>query len=675
MVVLAAVRTVQMRRDDPAARGVREPWRGGRRRTLGEQLDVALPARSDPPVGRAVRLERRGPAHLERGRTLLHGSASQDDLDRRCVRTPVVDAHAVDGGIADPRELIALQRREAQPGPFGPDRPREHADAAADQPSDVARQHAGPPHLSGEPCDKSSASHDSARVGYQKDAAAATCRREVALVVALGSVSKALRSPAEPSPGVVRSGLDDGRCRPRVVLDVTSSIVWPGAPVGIVRTVRQFAAFLLDRNDVTAAFCRYDPSFRRYVEVDRALALCGPPASALEIRDPRAARRAGGVASAGRRIVDGLPAGMRADAALLARSTGLVLKSSYWLARGTWSAIRSRWRAAGHAASDSGDVELGATDVYVSMGVDWQHNDLRVLHDLKRTRGFRTVLYCHDLIPVTFPHLISADARPPSRAYFLDLARAADHVVAVSRTTAEELRRFMRDAGIDGPPISVVHPGSDFDGRAREAARAPRDELVRRPFVLCVGTIEMRKNHELLYNLWDRLVARHGDRVPPLVLVGMEGWGVDDLLTRMRANPRTADRIVLLGAVADPELVWLYEHCLFSVYPSFFEGWGLPVAESLALGTPCVTSNAPAVVEASGGVAPALDPLDFPAWLAEIERLAFEPPAREAAARRVRDYRATTWREHGEAMLGVVRAAAHEDGSGTDVRLALRPEF
>jgi glycosyltransferase involved in cell wall biosynthesis len=492
-------------------------------------------------------------------------------------------------------------------------------------------------------------------VGYQKDAGAATCRATIALVVAPGSVSKALRPLAEPSPGVVRSVLDGGSGEPRIVVDVTSSVLWSGAPVGIVRTVRQFATFLLDRDDVRATFCRYDAGRRRYVGIERARVLSGAC-------DPRPGRIAAAVVSAGRRIVDGLPRGMQADAVLLARSTGLALKSSYWLARGAWNAIRPRPRP---RADEPGDVELGPSDVYVSMGVDWQHNDLRVLLELKRTCGFRAVLYCHDLIPVTLPHLTSAEARPPSRAHFLDLARAADHVVAVSRTTAEELRRFLGESGVPVPPISVAHPGADFDARVRAAARAPRDDLARTPFVLCVATIEMRKNHELLYNVWDRLVARHGDRVPLLVLVGMVGWGVHDLLVRMRANRRVAQCIVLLGAVADEELVWLYEHCLFSVYPSFFEGWGLPVAESLGLGTPCVTSSAPAVVEAGGGLAAALDPLDFPAWLAEVERLAFEPAAREAAARRAREYRATSWREHGEAILHVIR----------DVRLALRREF
>src|SRR5262249_54027712 len=149
----------------------------------------------------------------------------------------------------------------------------------------------------------------------------------------------------------------------------------------------------------------------------------------------------------------------------------------------------------------------------------------------------------------------------------------------------------------------------------------------RGPFVLSVSTIEARKNHELLYHVWDRLVARHGDRVPPLVLAGMVGWGVPDLLTRIRLNPRLAGKGLILDHVDDHELLWLYEHSLFTLFPSFYEGWGLPVAESLTLGRPCIVSNAGAVLEASQRLVPALDPLDFGAWYAEIERWLFDPSA------------------------------------------------
>jgi glycosyltransferase involved in cell wall biosynthesis len=89
-----------------------------------------------------------------------------------------------------------------------------------------------------------------------------------------------------------------------------------------------------------------------------------------------------------------------------------------------------------------------------------------------------------------------------------------------------------------------------------------------------------------------------------------------------------------------------------------YEGWGLPVVESLALGKPCICSTAPAVVEAAQGMAPALDPLDTPAWVAAIERLWSDNALREDTALRLRrDYRPETWQNHGEHMLAVAHAA------------------
>ena len=177
--------------------------------------------------------------------------------------------------------------------------------------------------------------------------------------------------------------------------------------------------------------------------------------------------------------------------------------------------------------------------------------------------------------------------------------------------------------------------------------------------MLCVSTIEARKNHEVLYNAWDRLVAKHGDEFPQLVIVGMVGWGVSDLLFRMRTNPRLKNRIRILDNLADAELAWLYRHSLFSVFPSLYEGWGLPVVESLALGKPCICSTAPAVTEAAQGLAMELDPLDTPAWVEAIERLWRDTETREKTAERcAREFHPQTWQDHAEQLLRVAQEAA-----------------
>jgi hypothetical protein len=107
--------------------------------------------------------------------------------------------------------------------------------------------------------------------------------------------------------------------------------------------------------------------------------------------------------------------------------------------------------------------------------------------------------------------------------------------------------------------------------------------------VLCVGTIESRKNHLALFQAW-KLLLEEGFEPPPLIWVGRPGWRVEDLLAQLAATRSLDGRIRLLHGVSDPELVALYRGALFSVFPSFTEGWGLPVGESLALGTPCLAS-------------------------------------------------------------------------------------
>ncbi len=455
----------------------------------------------------------------------------------------------------------------------------------------------------------------------------------------------------------------------RVVLDVGTSLAWCRPPVGIVRAEQKFAAFLLAHHPADTIFCRFDREGGCHREVS-ADVVRGRLAGDLEVPAQRPSpssdaipfrKRAGrSVASAAQRWIGRLPPTIRPEATLVAERGEAFVKSVYWLGRKT---VRDDARSpmsplARPTAAPERALSIGPGDVYVSMGLDWDYNDVASLHRLKRARGFHAILYCHDLVPIRFPHLMSFDSRDAFAQYFVDVAHAADHVVAVSRASRDDYTEFLATVGAPVPPMSVIHNGSDVTTGERGRGRPPRPELADEPFVLCVGTIEARKNHMLLYHLWERLVARHGARTPRLVLVGMVGWGVGDLLWRMRANPAVAPRIMLLDDVADDELLWLYEHCRFTVYPSFVEGWGLPVVESLALGKPCLTSNAPALLEATGGIVPALDPLDFPAWLQHVERWAFDEQVLRAETEAVRGFRPESWDDHGTALLALARAVA-----------------
>jgi glycosyltransferase involved in cell wall biosynthesis len=159
-----------------------------------------------------------------------------------------------------------------------------------------------------------------------------------------------------------------------------------------------------------------------------------------------------------------------------------------------------------------------------------------------------------------------------------------------------------------------------------------------------VGTQEPRKNPDFAYRLWRELHCRHPGQVMPLVWVGQPGWSIAPLLEMIRADTGLpANAIRILPDIDDDELVSLYRACRFSIYPSHYEGWGLPVVEGLGHGKPCLISDAPAVVEAGAGVAEVIGLFEGEAWLERCRTLMTDEAAYRAAAARAQTFRGHSW--------------------------------
>jgi glycosyltransferase involved in cell wall biosynthesis len=471
----------------------------------------------------------------------------------------------------------------------------------------------------------------------------------------------------------------------RIVLDLGTSWLWNRPPVGIVRTEQRFARFLLETSECDVAFCRFDKGLGHHVALtaEQARELVAPaaasgqddpepkvaepvrPAAAFPPRVPLGERVAEAIKRGGHEFVRRLPEPLRPDALE-------TLRSGYRLARGATRLGANWWRgrrdrrppaqgplAVLPAVAPASAFAFDPSDVYVSMGLDWEHNSIPAVHSARRRVGFRTILFCYDIIPVMFPHLMSFDARQSFARYFVDVAHTADRVIAISETSRTDFLALMRETQAPQPPVDVVLLGTELDA-VEGSMRSPFGEVDASPFVLCVSTIEARKNHQVLYNVWDRLVERHGDSVPTLVIVGMVGWGVGDLMFRMHTNPRTKNKIRILDNLPDEELAWLYRHALFTVFPSLYEGWGLPVVESLSLGTPCICSTAAAVAEAAQGLATVVDPLDTPGWVNAIEAMWRDEDLRaRAAARCAREFRPARWNDHARELSRIARLGAN----------------
>jgi glycosyltransferase involved in cell wall biosynthesis len=149
------------------------------------------------------------------------------------------------------------------------------------------------------------------------------------------------------------------------------------------------------------------------------------------------------------------------------------------------------------------------------------------------------------------------------------------------------------------------------------------------------------------------LIARHGaDAVPVLIFAGQIGWKVDELLADLAASGYLGGKIEHRPGLSDDELDEAYRCCLFTVFPSLCEGWGLPIAESLAHGKFCVASNRTSIPEVCGDLIDYFDPSNDDDALAKIERLLLDPcylAAREARLRA--EYRPSTWADCAHSLV------------------------
>jgi glycosyltransferase involved in cell wall biosynthesis len=231
----------------------------------------------------------------------------------------------------------------------------------------------------------------------------------------------------------------------------------------------------------------------------------------------------------------------------------------------------------------------------------------------------RGAVLIHDLSfrahPAYFPFTVACYMR-----LLTGLAiRRADRIIALSKFTRRELRRFS-PAAVD--KTAVVYPGVDPAFRPEQTpadAEILRAYEVTPGYILAIGNIHPRKNLSRLLDAYVQLKAKR-ESAPSMVWGGLRRWESGELLDRARSAG-----IVLPGFVAQEDLPILYRHAQMLVYPSLYEGFGLPPVEAMACGTPVITSNTTSLPEAVGEAALTVDPTSTEELAAAMERLLDDP--------------------------------------------------
>lgn len=278
--------------------------------------------------------------------------------------------------------------------------------------------------------------------------------------------------------------------------------------------------------------------------------------------------------------------------------------------------------------------------------------EYRRYYESMKSRQIRTVFMVHDLIPLTHPEYCRPGVDAIHRRRMHTVFAHADGLIANSQATLMSMTAEADHAGLP-LPFSVVAPLATGFARSTKPA-AP---LLDSPYFVMLGTIEPRKNHWFMLHLWRQLSEKYGSATPKLVVIGRRGWeceNVVDMLDRCNSLRHT---VIEESNCSDEKLDQWLQHARALLFPSFVEGYGMPLAEALAARVPVIASDLPVFREIAQDIPDYLDPLDGPGWISRIESYIRDNSIdRAAQLDRIQRFREPTWVEHFRSVDSLIEA-------------------
>jgi glycosyltransferase involved in cell wall biosynthesis len=260
-----------------------------------------------------------------------------------------------------------------------------------------------------------------------------------------------------------------------------------------------------------------------------------------------------------------------------------------------------------------------------------------------RSADVRPIYLIHDLIPITHPEYCRPGEAVRHAGRIRNVLSSATGIIANSRATLESLAEFAARERLPMPRAVVALLGAEL-GRGSPRAAEVQPE---RPTFVMLGTIEARKNHLLLLQIWSRLARSLGSRTPRLLIIGQRGWECEQVVDLLDRCQPIQDHVREVGRCSDSELEYHLRTARALLFPSLVEGFGLPLIEALGLGTPVIASDLPVFREISPGVPTYIDPLDGPKWEQAVLAYSEEGSVvRNEQLIRLADHRQLSWDDH-----------------------------
>lgn len=401
-------------------------------------------------------------------------------------------------------------------------------------------------------------------------------------------------------------------------IDITDIRAWEGNLTGIQRVVTCLGSRLAVRPDVK--FFYFEPGQQRFIEADFDDKAVPAAAPAQAEQTTRSVKRA---------IAHRIPARYKAKLRKIKQQPHPVRgKASPFAKEDMVAVLGGNW----------GDVTAGFMQ---TLHREHDRLNLYVAH----------VLY--DMIPYKFPNFYIPGTTDSYKNYMNELFDFAEQIICISESTKRDAQEELVGRKVM-PKFSVVRLGEDIAG---QVAKAPsRHSFIKEPFIICVGTIEARKNHTLLYYVVKEAL-RQGIELPRILLVGRRGWMTADVQNMIDHDPFTKNKLLIVDDISDSETKWLYQHCLFAVYPSLYEGWGLPLAEAAHYGKLCIASDTSSMPEVLGDLGDYFSPYNTQACLDKLALYANDAKLRQAKEKALAKRSPWLWDDSYKQLLGLLNLA------------------
>lgn len=300
----------------------------------------------------------------------------------------------------------------------------------------------------------------------------------------------------------------------------------------------------------------------------------------------------------------------------------------------------------------------------VNLGTSWWlQNYFLFVREAKRRHNIRYVPFVHDFIPIMTPEHCIKELTQDFISWALGVYQHADFFLVNSQATKKDLLKVADILGHQVSPdaVSVISLNARFgspDAPPASPEKLRKWQIEPGKFVLFVSTIESRKNHIGALDAWLSMIQRHGAaNIPKLVCLGNRGWLNDAVYARIENSPVLRKHVVMLQGLSDEELTLLYRQCRFTLYPSNYEGWGLPVTESLCYGKVPLLSDSSSLPEAGGDFAVYFEAGSTPGLTEQAERLIFDDAElARLEAKIAAEFRPRGWEDIAAQIVGEVEA-------------------